>query len=587
MISMSHSINQKTDHRKEDHPLFASLPRTAVEFKDWPWSQIKPYFQELNNRPLDAASLASWMVDWSNLEKLLEEAYSRLYVNQTLDTTDPQAEQAFNRFLDEVRPVTRAASQQLKEKLLASGLTPPGFEVAMRNLRAEAALFREDNLPLLSEEKKLAAEYEKVMGTQTVVWEGQELTLPQLLPVYQDPDREKREHAWRLAADRQLADREAINDLWCRFMQVRGQLAANTGLPDYRAYRWTELHRFDYTPEDCFQFHAAIEEVVVPAARELYEKRRKRLGAASLRPWDLEVDPLNRPALRPFKTIDELVEKSDTILRKIDPQLAAFFEIMRQENLLDLSSRKGKAPGAYCTAFVAAGRSFIFMNAVGIHDDVMTLVHEGGHGFNNFESNPLLYHHFEAPLEFAEVASMSMEYLSGPYLAAEQGGFYSAEEAARARVEHLDAALRFWPYMAVVDSFQHWVYTHHKAASKPANCDEKWAEVWDRYMPGVDWSGLEEEKNTGWQRKPHIHSDPFYYVEYGLAQLGAMQVWRNALQDQSRAVAAYRRALALGGSATIPDLYSAAGVKFTFDTSTLGEMVDLAMRTIEDLEAGS
>jgi oligoendopeptidase F len=358
-------------------------------------------------------------------------------------------------------------------------------------------------------------------------------------------------------------------------------------LADYRAYRWTELHRFDYTPEDCFQLHAAIEAVAVPAARQLYEKRSQRLGVDSLRPWDLEVDPLGRAPLRPFQRTNELVEKGDAIFHRIDPQLAASFEIMHREDLLDLESRKGKAPGAYCTAYLAAGRSFIFMNAVGIHDDVMTLVHESGHAFNNFESGHLLFHHLETPLEFAEVASMSMEYLSAPYLASEDGGFYSPEDAARARVEHLDAALRFWPYMAVVDSFQHWVYTHHQAASNPANCDEKWVELWERYMPGVDWSSLEDERRTGWQRKIHIHTDPLYYVEYGLAQLGAMQVWRNALQDQTGAVAAYRRALALGGSATIPDLYAAAGVKFAFDARTLGEVVDLAMRTIETLEEGT
>ena len=564
-----------------------SLPKTAVEFKDWPWSQIEPYFRDLENRPLDANHLSSWMQDWSDLEKLLDEAYWRLYVANTLDTTDPQAEQAYNRFLDEVRPRAKAGAQQLKEKLLASGLVVSGFEIAMRNLRAEAALFREANLPLLSEEKKLGAEYEKVMGTQTVVWEGRELTLPQLLPVYQDPDRDKRERAWRLAAERQLADRRAINELWRKFMQVRGQLAANSGLSDYRAYRWTELHRFDYTPEDCFQFHAAIEAVVVPAARELYEKRRRRLGVDSLRPWDLEVDSLGRLPLRPFQTIDELVEKGGKIFNQVDLQLGTQFETMRQEDLLDLASRKGKAPGAYCTTFMAAQRPFIFMNAVGIHDDILTLVHEGGHAFNAFESRQLPFHAQEPPLEFAEVASMSMEYLSAPYLAAEQGGFYSLADAARARVEHLEVAVRFWPYMAVVDSFQHWVYTHHVAASKPVNCDEKWSELWERYMPGVDWSGLELEKITGWQRKPHIHADPLYYVEYGLAQLGAMQVWRRALQDQESAVAAYRRALALGGSATIPDLYVAAGVKFAFDAGTLEKAVDLAMRTIETLEAGS
>jgi oligoendopeptidase F len=257
---------------------------------------------------------------------------------------------------------------------------------------------------------------------------------------------------------------------------------------------------------------------------------------------------------------------------------------MRGEKLLDLDNRKGKAPGGYCTAYEAAGVPFIFMNAVGLHDDVQTLLHEGGHAFHVFECIDLAHQQVEVPLEFAEVASMGMELLAAPYLTADKGGFYTPQEAARARIETLQSDLRFWPYMAVVDAFQQWVYDNPSQASDPAHCDAKWAEQWDRFMVGVDWSGLEDEKVTGWQRKLHIHTVPMYYIEYGLAQLGAVQVWRNALHDQARAVAAYRRALSLGGTATLPQMFAAAGAKFAFDEEILGQAVDLIVKTISELE---
>ncbi|OGO62526.1 MAG: M3 family oligoendopeptidase [Chloroflexi bacterium RBG_19FT_COMBO_55_16] len=565
--------------------MLSSLPQTAQEFKDWSWSQIDPYFADLLKRPMTEANLNDWLLDWSQLGKLLDEAYWRLYVAHTIDTTDQDAERRYTVFLDEIRPRAKSKEQKLKEKFLASGFSPPDFDVPLRNMRAQANMFREANQPLLSQELKLSSEYDKIIGAQTVQWEGQEVTLLQLQPVYQEIDRDRRERAWHLAAERQLADREVINGLWANFLSVRRQLAINTELLDYRAFRWIELLRFDYTPEDCFQFHQAIEEVVVPVAKIIYEKRRRRLGVKTLRPWDLEVDPLGKPPLRPFSTIEELESKVATMFQSVDPHFGEYFETMRREGLLDLDNHMGKAPGGYCTIFAATQRPFISMNAVGIHDDVQTLLHEGGHAFHDFERSHLLFHHLEIPLEFAEVASMSMELLAAPYLAKDGGGFYNPEDAARARVEHLERSLLFWPYMAVVDAFQHWIYENHDAASDPANCDAKWVEIWERFMPGVDWSGLEQERMTGWQRKPHIHDSPFYYVEYGLAQLGAVQVWRNSLNDRASAIAAYRMPLSLGGSAPLPHLFSTAGARFTFDAGTLSMSVDLMQKTITDLEA--
>jgi oligoendopeptidase F len=562
------------------------LPKNAFEFMDWRWERIAPYYQELADRHLDEKTVSGWLADWSHLGDLIHETHQRLWVATSVNTVDQVAEERYNAFLDHIYPQAQAADQKLKEKLLASGLEPDGFERPLRNMRSEAAIFREANLPLLSEQFKLGTEYDKIIGAQTVAWEGQELTLIQLQPVYQDPEREKRERAWRLAAERQLADRAAINDLWVKFMGLRGKLAENADLPDFRTYRWQQLLRHDYTPEDCKQFQQAIEQVAVPAAQRIYERRRKKLGLASLRPWDLNVDVHHLPPLRPFERAEELESRVASMFNQVDAQLGEYFEVMRRERLLDLENRKNKAPGGFCSDFPFSKRPFIFMNAVGLHDDVQTLVHEGGHAFHTFEAARLPYmQQREVGIEFAEVASMGMELLASPFLPAEKGGFYSDRDAARARTEFLEFSILFLPYMAVVDAFQHWVYENHAAASQPEKCDAKWAELWGRYMLGVDWSGLEQEMVTGWQRKGHIHQDPFYYVEYGLALLGALQVWRNAMKDQAGAVAAYRKALALGGTVSIPQLYAAVGAKFAFDAGTLGDMVEMSESKLEELEA--
>jgi oligoendopeptidase F len=560
----------------------SSFPK-AQEFMSWPWSQMGPYYQALIDYPLNANNAPEWLGDWSHLRKLVDETYARLQLHTSQNTMDAQAEHRYHAFLENVYPSIQAADQKLKEKLLASGLQPAGMEIPLRNMQAEASLFRQDNLPLMTEEQKLGSEYNKIIGAQTVPWEGEEITLQKLRLKSQVPDRELREQAWRLSASRQLADREAINGLWKKMMDVRRQLAANAGLPDYRAFRWQQQLRFDYTPANCLQFHQAIEEVVVPAATRIYERRRQELSLERLRPWDLDLDlyPLQFPALHAYSTFEELEEGTARIFLQVDPKLGAYFETMRRESLLDLPNRKGKAPGAFCTSFATMQKPFIFMNAIGLSADVRTLIHESGHAFHVFERTRLPYHHqWRSGMEFNEVASMAMELLATPYLAASRGGFYSSHEAAQALVEQLERIVLFWPYMAVVDAFQHWIYENHDRASQPEQCDAKWADLWQRFMPGVDWSGLEQEAMTGWHRKLHIHRYPFYYIEYGLAQLGSVQVWRNALEDQAGAVQRYRQALSLGGSVPLPQLYKTAGAEFAFDAGTLKEAVDLVERQI-------
>jgi oligoendopeptidase F len=558
---------------------------TPQEMANLTWAQIEPLARELVKASLKAASLESWLREWSDFSRLVSEIAKRRYVAFTVNTEDPLVKAQYEAYLEEIFPPAQQVEQQLKEKLLRSGFEPAGWEMPLKNMRAEVDLYRPENLALLGEELKLCNEYDQIIGAQTVQWEGQERTVTQLVPMYQEPLRSMREQAWQVAMERQLADRELLNDLWQRMLDLRTRIAQNAGKPDFRAYRWQQMLRFDYTPRDCKSYHLAIEQVAVPAASRLYTLRRQRLGLKSLRPWDVDVDLFGDRPLHPYQEMAELVEKTGVIFRRIDRQLGEYFEIMRQERLLDLDNRKGKAPGGYCESFDLARRPFIFMNGVGIHDDVLTLLHEGGHAFHVFEIASLPYFsQLMVGLEFAEVASTSMELLGAPYLTIDQGGFYTRSDAARARISHLGALIQFWPYLAVVDAFQHWVYENPAEARQPATCDQAWDGLWQRFMPDVDWSGNEAARLTGWQRKSHIFQVPFYYIEYGLAQMGALQVWKNSLSNQAKAVAAYRRALALGGTVSLPELYRTAGAHLAFDAGVMDDTVQLAEANIHQLQ---
>ena len=572
--------------------MLKDLPSTPDTLIAWTWPEMEPYYQELASRPISAANVEAWLADWSGISERIEEKYARLSVATTTNTADKAAEEHMEQFLDSVYPNVMAGDEKLKEKLLASQLEPAGFDIPLRNMRAEADLYREANLALLAEQQKLALQYDKIYGAQTITWEGEEITLTRLARNFQQPDRARREKAWLLKAERQLADAPAINALWAKFMDVRAGIARNAGKPSFREYTWPQRLRFDYTPEDCKSFARAIEQVVVPAATRIYAKRKRSLGLDSLRPWDLVDGWFNRPAhpagsptLKPFETIDELKQGVANIFHKLNPVLGSYFDIMLSEGLTDLANRKNKAPGAYCTSYTSIRKPFVFVNAVGIHDDIMTTLHESGHAFHVFETAKIPYiQQLAVPMEFSEVASMGMELLALPYLTKQDGGFYSESDAARARIEHLEGMILFWPFMAVVDSFQQWVYENPAEGIKPDACNAKWSELWDRFIPAVDWSGFDEVKATGWHRKLHIHEIPFYYVEYGMAQLGAVQIFGNALKDQAGAVAAYRAALALGGTVTLPKLFATAGAKFAFDTSILEYAVGLMERVIDELE---
>ena len=565
-----------------------TLPTDAASILALTWSDYEPYFRELEAHELNEETIETWLNAWSTLAATADEHYWRLYIATTVNTADKEVEEQFNKYIEEIQPAAKTAEQKLKDKLLASKLSPKGFETALHMMQAEAEIFTEKNLTLLADEQKLGTEYNKIIGSLTVPWEGEERTLTQMFPLLYEMDRSIRQRAWEAAQAQLLNVRQNINDLWEMFMPVRLKIAENAGLPDYRAYMWKQKFRFDYSPEDCKSFHAAIEESVVPAARRVYERRRQRLGVDTLRPWDINVDPLGTTPIRPYESIDEFKSKSRAIFEQVDPKFGQYFQIMMDEDLLDLESRRNKAPGGYSLGLHIAHRPFVFINNTNTPWDVQTMLHEGGHAFHEFERAHVHFYQrgeIYLPAEFAEVASMSMELLASPYKTKEYGGFYTDREAARAMIELLEISITFWPYMALVDAFQHWIYENPADGSNASKCEAKWGQLWDRFITGIDYSGLEDAKKTYWHRQGHIFGSPFYYVEYGLAQLGAVQVWANARKDQRKAVADYRKALALGATVPLPQLFAAAGAKFAFDAGTLKEAVNLMEEVIGEMEA--
>ena len=563
------------------------LPTDASSILALTWSDYEPFYQELQARPLSDETIEAWLQDWSRVAETADEHYWRLNIATTVNTADSASEEAFNKYIEEIQPAVKIAEQRLKDKLLASRLAPRSFETALRMMQAEAEIFTETNLPLLAEEQRLITEYSKLRGSLVAEWEGEERTFMQMWGLLYETDRSVRQRAWELREASIFEERQAINGLWEKFMDVRLKLAENAGMPDYRAYAWKQKFRFDYSPEDCKSFHAAIEEVVVPAAQRVYERHCAQFGIDTFRPWDVYVDPLGTTPIKPYDTIDEFKSRSHAVFQQVDPKFGEYFQIMMEEGLLDLESRKNKAPGAYSLGLHVAHRPFVFMNTIGTSLDVQTILHEGGHAFHEFERAHVNFYQrgeIYLPAEFAEVASMGMELIASPYKTKEYGGFYTEREGARALITLLEEIITFWPYMALVDAFQHWIYENPQEGPNAGKCEETWGALWDRFMVGIDYSGWEDSKKTYWHRQGHIFANPFYYIEYGLAQLGAVQVWTNSRKDQKKAVSDYRKALALGATVPLPELFATAGAKFRFDAPTLKESVDLMEEVIEEMK---
>ena len=475
-------------------------------------------------------------------------------------------------------------SVELARRLVESGYSTAELATTLARFRTAIEIFREANIPIFAELEELSARYQRITGSMLVEWEGEERPLPQLQPFLKSADRAVRERAFRAATQPYIEQHGRLSELFDRMFALRQKAARNAGFDNFRDYVFPAKFRFDYTPADCERFHAAVERTVAPAVERMLEIRRKRLGLDSLRPWDLAVDPYRASPLRPFGDVGEFVGKARRVFDNVDPVLGAEFQTMIDEDLLDLDSRKGKAPGGYCETLHHRGRPFIFMNAVGLVDDVMTLLHEAGHAFHAFASHrqPLIWQRHPGS-EAAELASMSMELLASRHLI-EPTGYFSAEDHRSAWLEHLEDILLSLVHIASVDAFQTWIYTSgegHDAAAR----DAAWLRIRARFERGVDWTGLERERVARWYRQLHIFMYPFYYIEYGIAQVGALQIWRNSLQDPARAVVNYRRALALGAVHGLPEMYRTAGAKLSFDAETIGPLVELVESEIAKIRA--
>ena len=549
------------------------------------WSSIEPHVKELLRARLTPESVRAWLQQWSDLESVLDEESSQIYRAVTENTADAEANARFEKIVQEVFPHWQKAEHQLKEKWLSAPGYQPDAETAQvhRRFQAEMALFREENIPLITDLQLRSKRYQEIISGLSIEQEGEQLTIPQAEALLGRRDRSLRRQVWRKIMDAYLAPRAQLNDLFMELLEKRRRLAQNAGFADFRAYAWISRGRFDYTPKDCMIFHDAIEQEVTPLAQNIHQMLAAQIGVERLRPWETgigspwlpTVDPHEQP-LQPFADVAELEEAGQRIFSRLHPDFGGYFQSMRQ-GFLDLASRPNKAPGGYMNSFPISGKAYIFMNAVGTHRNFRTLMHEAGHAFHFFEAfqHQSLIWNYHSPMEFSEVASMSMEQLSMPYWRQEKGGVYDEADYRRAVVEQLTGIVTFLPYMAVVDKFQHWLYTKAAENVTPNDLDAKWAELWDRFLPGIDYSGLEVEKATGWQRKGHIFGMPFYYIEYGLAQMGALQVWRNALSNQEQAVKDYRRALAAGYTKPLPELFQLANARFAFDAATVGELMAL------------
>ncbi|HEU4719681.1 MAG TPA: M3 family oligoendopeptidase [Bacteroidia bacterium] len=566
----------------ETQPVRTFLP-ADLSFSSW--KELEPFFRDLAERSItDVASLMTWLKDASELDSVFDEELAWRYIRSTCDTANAQYEEAYEFFISEIEPNAapwfHAINRKLDECPFRSELDPGIFSVYLRSVHNDVAIFREKNIPLFTAIDQLKQQYGKIAGDMTVTIDGKELTIQQASVFLKDPERKKREEAFLKIWERRLADKEKLDELFDQLTALRQQVAANADFENFRDYSFASLGRFDYTKEDCFRFHEAIEKEIVPFLASIEEKRKQKLGVDTLRPWDMDVDVSGLAPLKPFRGGNELLDKTMRCLSAVRPAYSAFISTMRQKKHFDLDSRKGKAPGGYNYSLAETGVPFIFMNSAGTQTDVVTMLHEAGHAIHSFLEHPLPLNALKSPpSEVCELASMSMELISMEHWDA----FYpDAAELKRARREQLEKILSTLPWVASVDAFQHWIYEHK--GHTPEERGRAWEKIMLRFgSPVIDWSGHQNIRFNNWQKQLHIFEVPFYYIEYGMAQLGAIAVWRNYLENPARALDAYESALKLGYTKPIGKLYEAAGIRFDFSREYVRELVTFVREQLEKI----
>jgi oligoendopeptidase F len=563
------------------------IPRSFLphDFTVTTWEHLEPYFQQLLNRPLNSIQeLEQWLKDSSELEAVISEDACWRQVRMTCDTENKELEEAFNYFYIEIAPKMQPYADQLNRKLIASEFTAQldqqKYFTYLRSIRKSIELFREANIPLQSELSVMQQQFGQIAGKMTVEIEGKEYTLQQAGKFLESPDRTLREQVYLKMQNRRYADREALNTLFDQLVAKRHQIALNTGFSNYRDYKFKEMGRFDYTPADCFRFHDSVKHHVVPLVKRIYEEQRKAIGVDVLRPWDMDAEPEGIQPLQPFADGTELLDKTIQCFEQLNPFFADCLRKMDELKRFDLDSRKGKAPGGYNMPLAESGAPFIFMNAAGTLDDVTTMVHEGGHAVHSFLTHDLELTGFkEYGAEIAEVASMAMELFSMEYWTV---FFKDRDELRRAKFKQLERVLTILPWIARVDAFQHWIYEHPNHTSEERGA--YWLQLANEYSTGlIDYSGLEQFRPYEWQRQLHLFEVPFYYIEYGIAQLGAIGLWMQFKKNPQQALEHYMEALKLGGTKTLPDLYAAAGLKFDFSPDHIKVLMEFVRDEMDRL----
>ena len=550
------------------------------------WTTLEPLFKQLEEQIKTASSaekLELFILNWEELSAAVSEEGSKRYIAMTCQTEDKDAEKAYLDFVEKIEPEEKKCNFLLAKKLIQhpnlKELKNQRYEVFIRDTALQVELFRSENVSLETKTAKLGQQYQKTIGGLTVQFEGKEQTLIQMSRHLEEPERKHRQKAWELVANRRLEEAEKIDVYLNDLAKIRNQMSENAGFPNYRDFAHQRLGRFDYSPDDCISFQEAIEEEMVPLLRELQDERLQALGINELKPWDTATDPKGRPPLKPFEKVSDLVARSQAIFNQVDGNLADWFQTMQDLGLLDLANRKGKAPGGYQCSLDESRLPFIFMNSVGVQRDVETLLHEAGHAFHAMASqNEPLHSYRHAPIEFCEVASMAMELLGSEFLEE----FYNEEEARRARIAHLEGIVFVFPWIATVDAFQHWLYLNPNHSIEER--DKAWSNLIDRFGGNVDWTNYESAKAKLWHKQLHIFLHPFYYIEYGIAQLGALQVWANSKNNSSKALADYKAALALGGSRPLPKLFEHCNIRFDLSRNTVAPMADLLRKELNNLK---
>ena len=561
-------------------------PRTYIpQDLEITWENLEPLFTDLKDRQIDSvAALEQWLRDRSELEAALEEDFAWRYIRMTCDTLSEELLQKFQYFATEIEPKIAPYSNELNKKLVASPYTAQldqqKYFIYLRGVKKALELFREENIPLLTEIQVEQQKYQSITGSMSVHLDDKEFTLEQAAVRLKDTDRSKRQQAWETITARRLQDKDQLNSLFNQLRSLRHRVALNAGFENFRDYMFQALGRFDYTPQDCYAFHEAIQHAVVPILRQQAEKRKHALGLEKLEPWDMDVDTSGKSALKPFNDGSELIEKSIRCFSNIGPYLGERLQIMKENGLFDVESRKGKAPGGYNYPLAETGAPFIFMNSANTFRDLTTMVHEGGHAVHTFLTADLELNDFKhCPSEVAELASMSMELMSMDNW---DVFFENKEDLKRAKRDQLFDVLKTLPWVAVVDQFQHWIYTNPDHTNEQRT--EAWLQIFEPFGANfADWSTHTEAEANLWQKQLHIFEVPFYYIEYGMAQLGAIAVWKNYKENPKKGLQQYIAALKLGYTKTIKEIYETAGIKFDFSADYVKELAEFVKAEIEKL----